>query len=612
MTALLDSANRAANQWLPTDLSRRQKVTIAALLLIGAQLAFRAWAVFGGWFYADDLIFLADLARGDAGGRWLLEPHDSQFMPVGLSIATVVGSLGPYNWVAAAFSLVLLQGVASVTCWWMLRTLFGDRLRILMPLGFYLFTAMTVPSMMWWAAALNHLPLQIALFGAVAAHVQYIRQHHLRHLVLAVGWLVFGYLSYVKAVGIPVVLVLITVLYFAPQRRRVGSLVREHLGAWASYLTVTAAFGAYYITHVPDPLTTSRAISYGQLIEALVYRSIGTATLGGPWTWDPVNLPLSLAAPRTFATAAAWLILLTVLVTLLRTHRNAWRALVPALIYVAFTYYLLATGRAIGLGAYVGLELRYLGDVGAVFALCLALATTPLIGATRRVVPVHRLASRPRLVRIVAAGGSVAFVAGAVVSTIGYVEPWHQDYPPRAYVDRVAKAASGQTLQLVDAPAPPIVQLPTAYPYNLPSRLLSPLGARVRTPSIGTDLAVLDVLGRPQAADVPEGLTSAGGPRRGCGYLASVDQRPVEIGLSGNTAGISRWMVIGYLASTDGALEVTTGERTVTAPAVDGLHRLFIRTQGEFDSVTIRPTSPGLALCIDKVDVGDVVPEAGT
>ncbi|MGA7054874.1 MAG: hypothetical protein WBZ37_27120, partial [Mycobacterium sp.] len=139
-------------------------VVLAAVLLIVGQLAVRAVLAFGGYFYWDDLILI-----GKAGTHGLLSPsylfddHDGHVMPAAFLVAGVIIRLAPLDWTGPAFSLVVLQLLASLALLRALYVILGWRRLLLIPLTFALFTPLAVPGFAWWAAALNSLPMLAAL-----------------------------------------------------------------------------------------------------------------------------------------------------------------------------------------------------------------------------------------------------------------------------------------------------------------------------------------------------------------------------------------------------------------------------------------------------------------
>ena len=114
----------------------------------------------------------------------------------------------------AASVVFVLMACASVAALRVLRTLFGERRVILVPLVVYLLTPLTVPGLGWWSAAMESVPLQLAIFMALNAHMWYVRTGRARHLAVAVAWVGFGLLFFEKALVLPVLLFAVTAAFF--------------------------------------------------------------------------------------------------------------------------------------------------------------------------------------------------------------------------------------------------------------------------------------------------------------------------------------------------------------------------------------------------------------
>lgn len=151
----------------------------AAITLIVAQLILRGWLVATGNFYWDDLILIGRASTMPIlSWDYLGHSHDGHFMPAAFLVAGIATVLAPVNWVAPAITLLLLQAIASVCVWRMIRVITTPRVgrprsglaqaAALGALAFYLFTPMTVPSFVWWSAGLNTLPMQAAMAWIVA------------------------------------------------------------------------------------------------------------------------------------------------------------------------------------------------------------------------------------------------------------------------------------------------------------------------------------------------------------------------------------------------------------------------------------------------------------
>ncbi|MEO3812970.1 hypothetical protein ABGB17_28545, partial [Sphaerisporangium sp. B11E5] len=285
---------------------------------------------------------------------------------------------------------VVLAGFAAagVAVSRMVRVLVGGRLAGGVPLAVFLFTPMTLAALSWWAAALNTVPVMIALPMAVAAHVLYLRSGRRAHLWGAAGWVLFGMLFFVKAAVIPVVLFVVTAGYFTKRRGWgvVWATVREYRAAWAVHGGLLAGYAVVYLVQSRTSAGGPR-LPQGQEVLTfawlLVTKTFTTAAVGGPGEWLPTTTRnAALAVPSDallIAAGAVFLLLVTVSLLVRRRAAWSWGLLVG--------YLLLAGVLPVALGRlggwYVelaGAETRYVADAAPVLALCLTLAFLPLVG----------------------------------------------------------------------------------------------------------------------------------------------------------------------------------------------------------------------------------------
>ena len=575
-----------------------------AIGLIVVQIAFRGWASAHGWFYEDDLRFIYDYTHVPLSFDLLWAPHDSQFMPGGLLVAWLVAHAGVYDWPAAAVSMTALQLVADLACLWMVLSLFGRRWWSVVLLGFYLFSTMTLTAFMWWAAGLNQVPTHAAFFAAVALHVRYLRTRHLGWAAGAMGAIVLGECFYVKAALFVLPLAVLTLVWFVPSGPRwLRRAARMHGPVAIGYVALTLAFAAFYVGHVPNPLT-SADIHWVDLARSMLGRSLPATLLGGPWHWtwaiDPagqVGTPpwLSLLCLLAIAGTVAWL--------RLRGRATLW-ALLVVVPYVAVTYYLTARGRGI-LGGYVGVELRYLADAAPVITLAAGLLVLPLVGAVRQPLggstgpPLPR--SRPGRVLVGAVAGVVT--VGCVVSNLAYVVGW-RDFPQKDYVTRVIETARAQPLRVVDRAVPTSVMLPVGYPNNMPSRMFKPLGDRLVAEPAGTDLRILRSDGGPGTLAAREGgALTRPGPVPGCGYAVRDATTPLPF--DGAPQEWGWWAVVRYLSQHDATLRVTIGGRSTDIPVLRGAHTYVLPGTGPFADLSVRGAA-GNVVCVDSIAIGSL------
>ncbi len=588
---------------------------LVAATLVVVQLCFRAWAVFGGWFYTDDYRLLYDAATAPLSPGYLFRPFDSQLMPLGRLLADLVATLGPLSWTTAAALTVLVQALSSAACVWMLVTLFGPRWGILPPLCVYLFSALTVPAMMWWAASLNQLPLQAVTFAAVALWVRYLRAPSRVRLLLLGAVLLVGLLAYVKTLLLLPLLLAMQVLYFTGGSWR--DRLRTMLAGWnlvavAVLGALGAAYAAYYLGFVPQVFTDSSWGLAGGLARTMLGVSFVTAAVGGPWWWTTTNPPTSLADPPGWAVLVSWLACAGVVAASVLRRRRAGRAWLLLAGYLAGVWLLAATSRAPVVGPDIGLEYRYLTDTAAVLCLVLGLAYLDLQGAPGSSVARDRPAVLPRVSgtagAAVAATATSAMVLGGLTSSVGHVSTWQSRNPGADYLHRAMAdlAAAGRQVPMADQVVPPEVVPGFSHPYNTTARLLALVPQPVSFPRASPELFVLDQHGAVLPAWVDVAGESRPGSVAGCGWLFEAPGGTVP--MAADIVEYPLWMRVAYLASGPSRVTVQAGAESVTTTVRPGAQSLFVHHDGGFDRVDLSGLEPGVRLCVDRIEVGPVVP----
>ncbi len=570
--------------------------------MILVQLVFRAWASYGGWFYGDDLKFLSEASTTPLSVDYLFTRHQQQLMPGGLLVSWFVGQGPAYSWPIAASTIVVMQLLASLACLFMLTRLFGWRPGILIPLGLYLFSPLTLGAFMWWAAALNQLPLQIAFFTLIATHVTYLRTRRWVWALVSVVILVVALLFYIKAVVMVPLVVLLTLAYFVEGRplHRVIEALRGFWLVWVGYTLVAAGYLAVYVSTGSSPVGTGGDASYLETTDRQIRQTLGSTLTGGPWRWLDQGRQDVLAHPPEFAVTLAWVVLTAVVVGTAWHRVGAWRGWAILAIYLVPTVYLTASGRTVLFGPDVGLYVRYMSDVSVVACLVLAIVTMPLIGSPEKLRHLNPSISLQPAVVV----GVLAFLVGSAYSSFTYVDYWHKDSPAERYV----AAASADLnpldgLSIVDEPVPEELVLTPNAPFNRPSRLLAPLDKRLRPVADGTDLRMFGAGGQLGPAVVTPGISNRDKPTDECVALVT-PQASASITLEGRVTDETWWMAINYLGSDDGEVTVRAGENVKTLPVLEGPHTLFIRTTGSFESVRLSALSEDTSVCVDKIAVG--------
>ncbi len=586
-------------------MSTTRQVTAAALVLIVAQVAFRAYFASHSWFYVDDFYFLSDVASGRDDLAWYFRLHQGHFMPLSFVLVKLASGFGAYPWAAVATQIILLQLLASLSCWWMLRTLFGPRPLTLALLAAYLLSPLTVEASVWWAVAINQLPHQIAVFGAIAAHVVYARTGHRRWALVASAFLVLGFSTYTKTLLLPIILGLLSLLYFASggMGRRIMIVVRAQWLALGLYAAISAAFLISYASRLPP--NVERGHDLYNLASTTVLSSLGTTVLGGPWAASLYgDGPIVEASPPVIGIVGAWTILAVAIFWIWARRERALRALVLPITYVAISILIIYSGRGLALqfigGVRVGHALRYLGDSAPILLLALGLMVLPLIGAVESSVSRERpLASGPPA-RWVLATLALVVAAGSIVSTIKLTESWTSDYVERTFTQNAEITVRQDAPLFADTAVPTRIMPVLASPYDLIQEYLAPLRGDLRTTSVGNDLSVLDLDGAAIPAAVEGTPRTSADPTGSCPYRIRDRARTIEFAPVVN---FGLWIGVDYRATFDGDVLLRYGSRRVSAPIRSGSHTLFVRSSDGFDSITLTPAA-GENICVSAVRVG--------
>ena len=606
--------------------ARGRGVVLGGLALIAVQLIWKSFFL-GHFFFRQDDIHVLELALGHSfSWKYLTFVGAGHLIPGVYAITWVVARISLYNWaLGSAVTVVMLAG-AGLAALRLLRTLFGNRPAILVPLTVYLLCPLTIPDLSWWTSAIESLPLQIAIFMALNAQVHYVRTGRFRHAVAAAAWLLFGLVFFEKALVVPLLLLGVTsgFLMDGSWPRAVGRSLVTYWRAWALQLAVAAG----YLIVLAESLHTSSvrpgvpASSAGVLtfIWEITKDTFVPGAIGGPWQWLPAgDMEYAYSAP---AAALAWLALIAaaaIVASSIWSRKLALRAWVILAAWVAaadITPVLL--GRISELGPQLtGLETRYVADATPVLAICLGLAFWPVAGK-------REAASRRRAVTngiqagyMIAAGTVGAFLIGSVWSVQAY-ENVTTSQPNQIFIAnaRVAVAEAPAGTVIFDEPVPSSLMLGIFGQYAEASQVVGPMegadaAARVRwtgRPDGTIDhLMVFGTDGRLRRAAV-YGRAGIPGPRgRNC---ASVRHRRVIIAFPQPTGPRSQVLLVAYLASAAVGGQYATvsyGHSSQLLTVRPGLHNAYLPVQGSADSVTL--SGPAMAgLCIGGVRAGILVP----
>jgi hypothetical protein len=581
---------------------------VAGVLIVG-QLVVRAWTAAGGSFYQDDLRLIGRAATFPLFSTdLLLHPHDGHFMPAGFFLAGLVTQWFPLQWWACVASVVLLQALASLAVLRLLRVLLGSRPVILLPLILYLFSPLTLPSFVWWANALNAVPLQAGLAWVTAEAVLLVRTGRLRYAASGSAGFVLALLFFEKSLVIPWFALAVAWLvgWVDGESAALRTALRRGRPLWWSAVVVSAVWAWAYLalsTPPATPVGRTAATAAEIMARGLTHAALPTL-LGGPWSWGRVIPGMPWTDPPAGLVVGGVGLLLFAFGWSLRNRRRTGLVWLLVVGYLATCLVAMVVGRV---GADTPLvlpqTLRYIADtsVAVVVGIALVVRAQP---RDRR--PPALLTPPGR--RVAVAGAVALFLIGSAYSTVAFARLW-AGYPTAGYLATVRSSlANAGPAPLFDQPAPELVIGRLAHPENLASHVLAALPDR---PPFGTwtpDLRMIDESGRLVPARVSLIQTLRPGPGGTCGYhvtTGDVLQAPFEAGLLDY-----EWtMQLDLYANRDGTLQVSlsTG-RAVIIPVHRGLDRVYLRLIGGGADLRLSTTTTDISVCVTGAIAGQVEP----
>lgn len=594
----------------PRALVREHRVVVIGLVLIAAQLAYRAYAISGSWFAFDDLAFMSRAMNGPLSADYLMENYGGHLMPGGFFLTWYLTKWSPLDWAPWAAVLVALQALASLGMLRLLRSMFGARPFILVLLAAYLSYALTLPAFLWWAAGINQLPLQIALVFGLHAHLDHLRTGRSRSLVVCLLWTGFGLVFYEKTLVLFAVYAVIALAYFSagptPDRLR---------GLWERYRTGIIAHGALALGYLSVYTSSGLAFAPGNanqepwapIAYKLVMVALSPALVGGPLRWHDLSLG-AIADPPQLLMVASWAALGGLVYYARQTRTRSVRGWFPILATLLGNVVLLAAGRAFFVGSDIALEFRYQTESAALFAICLGLVLLPLKGATEpnEVRPDTPLPyETPRYL------GTVALIVCLLATVSGqrYVETWNTNNPAQGYFQSVETGldtASEQPVPLIDLGLPLTLMWAYRTPENTYSHVLRMFADKTTYPDVRQDAIYLfDDAGHLRTAEVTHVRESLPGSRNDCGY--PVGNR-VTIPLDGPVIGGGWWIAMPYTSSRTRQVQIHVGPLTHDTTLESGKHVLYFKAEGDFSSVQITSGDPSGRSCVSHLTLGLPVP----
>ena len=603
------AAPRAATG--PAGWIRRNPVTLAAVVLIVAQLCWKAYLLSRFYFRQDDFLLLDRALSRGLSLKYLFTFSGGHLRPGGLVVFWLVTRLSPYDWLLVSTVTIAAVATAGVLMLRLLLLLFGSRPAILIPLIIFLFTPLTLAGLSFWTTVTDWLPLQLTMLAATYSHVRYVRSGGTGHVAAAAAWLGAGLLFDVQGALVPLLLFALTSAYLVPGRWPAAAMrtLQSFRRAWTIYGMLTAAYLILFLiklqTSSQQPINPRHVSSVLSLAASMLRVGFVPAAVGGPWRWFVPGGDYGFAAEIPVLTQVSWVVAALIVGASLWYRRRAlrsWLILAGWLLLADFGP--VAIARLTELPAsLLGADTYYLADSAPVLAVCVGLAFWPVNGEQDP----YRV-RRPRSVPLAAFALALtgAFLVGSIWSGVTYLSNT-SSARTRAYIDtaRSALASARPGTTILSAPTPWYVMYAGFHgSVTQTSIVLGPLaperaGIRFVTSPRGavTNLMMFDSRGRLRPA-LDVGASSLRHPRSGtCWPLRSAATR---IPLSAYVFRYAWIIRLSYSGpATTLQYELGTSVRDVVLPA--GQHDVDIPISNGGSAVLVRSLSGQPAACVQTL-----------
>ncbi|HEU5475400.1 MAG TPA: hypothetical protein VFV67_32555 [Actinophytocola sp.] len=590
----------------------RRGVPLTAVVLLVALVPFavHAVAVLRGFFWQDDFIITYRAAQaGPLDLDYLFQAYNGEHLAPGMFLlAWLVTALAPLSFTAAMLPVLAMQAASCWLFWRLLVDCFGRRWALVPAFAVFTCSPLILLPTLWWAYAVQLIPLLLTMIGALGAHVRYLRDGRRRHAVYALLWTLAGLAFYEKAVLFPALLLAVTVL-LTPGGTGLGTALRRYPPVWLAHAALLAGYAGLYVSSTTTAGSAgAQRAGFGDLARGMFVDTFLPGLFGGPLvgsgggvSWAPPPVGVRIAV---LVVAAA-----IVVAGLVRGRGRAGMAWLMLAAYLAVDLVLLAVTRLSLVGLIVGTDPRYVADAVPVAALfgTFAFLTPREIGAPDPEPEPALTAQRIRRPAALAVAGlTIAFMISATVSHLRLAAV----APTGAARDYVATAraelAGNPDMVIYDGPVPNRVLLDLFVADARPSRVLGLLPGPPRFDQPAETMHLLDENGRPHPIKrVENGAPGIPGTQKDCGHLVS--EAPTAVRLTGAVFGrfVAR---LEYYTADSGEGWVSVADMVVRVEFERGVHVLHVPVEGLFDTVTLRRAIGVAPVCVVKLEVG--VPRA--
>ncbi len=597
------SLTAALARWRePWSAWRTSLVTLIAVAALWRLVILLQWS-----WYEDDWVYLHE-ASATPFWTYVARVHNGHLMPGQFALVWLLQRAAPlrHEW---AVAVVWTMALAASLIWAvLLRTVFGHRWMVLLCLVPILFAPGTVLVTTWTAAALQIYGMQIASGLTLLATLAFVRTGRRRSWLLvviayagAVLWWQKALLIAVPALGLTLFL---TREHPARTRRRRTFALAAGLGLVAApeilwYLSVAVGQDHAALTHrrsLPDVIEYCWTSVTAALLPALA---------GGPWRAD-ATVPHRTPAP---VGVLQWTLIAVALgagLWLTSRRRGAWILLLATGVLLGSGWALVLASDRFDIGIGIAMDPRYSLDLLPTLVLFGGLLVVPAVGERRW----RRDGAAPLRAPRWTAPTIMVIMAFSALFTMTTQWTAMRPVSPKPWVDRVL--ASAATLDgaagVVDTNGDPTT-ISAAYfaEKGRLSYLLAPLRPPIRFDTPARTMYVTDPTGWLSPAAASDRVGVPRGPVPQCGYVVKPGEKaivPVTTRLYNWTWGVT----VGYLAQTDGVLEVHTDRVTTRLPVTRGPGEVSAVVTDSVSGVRLSTASGTGTVCVDRILVGPMTP----
>ena len=604
---------------------RRRPVFLAAVVVIAVQLVWLAEFFRQMYFFREDFANMQFAIRSSFSWHYLTYVGAGHLMIAERTLIWLLERISFYNWTISWLVTLILVAAADLAAFRLLRTLFGERPAILIPLTMYVLSPLSVAGLGWWTVALELVPFELATFMAINAHVHYLRTDRKRHAAASVLWVVISLLTFEKAIVLPLILLGLTGAFFSGHRSWLSgtsAAVRRYWTLWMIYLGLAAGYvvvlGLALKTSTAQPGAPGSLSAVSTFAWGLVKDSLLPGTMGGPWQWFPQQDHwYALAAPPQQLQWLAVIVAIALIGVSIWNRKTAWRAWVLLAWWVVLADMVpVVISRLDWYPILRALDTRYVADALPMVAICTGLAFLPLSNHEPGGVQEVRIDGREggvpgrvrrnHVIRSVATAYVAVFVVGAAISVEAY-RSVTTGRPAAAYMANASAAIqlAPPGTRVVDSAVP----LDIGFDVRTSAVLASIERGKLRWLSnptgTVTGLKMFGPDGRLYSAWITG--TSSGHPGGGGCWPNRLGQ--VVIRLFRSPPYLTTILRIGYIwgPRSPGYVSIQYGKVATVLTLRHGLNSAFIPVNGVASSIIVNGPDAD-RVCIGDVEVGNLAP----